>query len=107
MLCRGAGTDCGVFMALYGSLGHSGQVKYEAGQGLFARGSQAVFSLRALDLGDVEHVLVGHDAQGQNKSWHLNWLSIQDMTDHTPPTMFSCGESSVMCGPGQGAGSDT
>ena len=92
VLCRGAGTDCGVFMALYGSLGHSGQVKYEAGQGLFKQGLHNIFSLRALDLGDVEHVLVGHDAQGKHKSWHLDWLSIQDMTKRTPPLTFFCGE---------------
>lgn len=59
---KGAGTDCGVFMLMYGKNGQrSPEIRLENSPANFARGKTDIFEVGAPDLGEVAKVIMGHD----------------------------------------------
>ena len=49
--------------------------------------ADGVRELRAVDLGDVERVVVGHDADGFGSGWHLHSVLVKD-TDRAENNKF-------------------
>ncbi|KAF6256823.1 hypothetical protein COO60DRAFT_1640423 [Scenedesmus sp. NREL 46B-D3] len=90
---RAAGTDCGVYVILYGSGGHSGELKLENHPQNFSRGRADSFTLNLpLDLGQLQRLRIGHDSKGSLPRWHLAHIAVAKKDDSmAPPVTFPCG----------------
>uniref|UniRef100_A0A383W527 PLAT domain-containing protein n=1 Tax=Tetradesmus obliquus TaxID=3088 RepID=A0A383W527_TETOB len=90
---RAAGTDCGVFIILYGSGGHSGELKLENHPSNFSRGRTDSFTLTLpLDLGQLQRLRIGHDSKGSLPRWHLGHVVVTKKDGSmAPPVTFPCG----------------
>lgn len=75
---RGAGTDSNVFMTMYGSLGDSGEreLRKSNNRNKFEDGQVDEFKVKAVDLGDLEKIKIGHDNSGFGAAWYLEKVEI-------------------------------
>ena len=77
---RGAGTDAGVSIALFGEKGETGALPLENSADNFRRGKKDVFHVDAPDVGAVVRARLGHDNKGSffgdDASWHCASLEI-------------------------------
>jgi hypothetical protein len=69
---RGAGTDCGVFLVMYGSKANSKQVMLESGPDNFQRGKTDLFLFDFPELSDLRSITIGIDEKGNIPRWLLN-----------------------------------
>ena len=88
---RGAGTDCGVMLVVYGSLANSKQVMLESGPNNFQRGKTDVFNLDWQDLGELKSLTIGHDEKGSLPRWMLESLTITNKKSGQS-WLFPCGQ---------------
>lgn len=88
---RGAGTDSNVFAVVYGDKNTSGEVKLEGRDEDFARGASGVFKVKLMPLGEVSSMRIGHDAKGTMPRWHLDRVTVKNLTLNTAPVVFPCG----------------
>jgi len=114
---RGAGTDANVFIEIHGDQGFIGQTKLENSAKNFERGEKDTFDVPGVDVGDITHILVGHDNKGMGAAWHLQQVEVVQPFQRKT-YMFPCGEwlqKSKEAGldgckrtlhPGQGGGGD-
>ncbi|KAG1672531.1 hypothetical protein FOA52_002840, partial [Chlamydomonas sp. UWO 241] len=89
---KGAGTDCGVFLQIYGDKKASGQVVLENGPDNFSKGKVDKFLLDLPVMGTLQRMIVGQDEKGNMPRWHLESVSVQNKTDNEAPVMFHCGQ---------------
>lgn len=75
---RGAGTDSNVFMTIYGSMGDSGEreLRKSNNRNKFEDGQVDEFKVKAVDLGDLEKIKIGHDNSGFGAAWYLEKVEI-------------------------------
>ncbi|EDQ93112.1 uncharacterized protein MONBRDRAFT_31037 [Monosiga brevicollis MX1] len=70
-----AGTDANVDIVLYGEKGDTGKIrlaKSETHRDMWERGNCDVFTVSAIELGDLKRVDIMHDGKGVGSGWHLN-----------------------------------
>lgn len=90
---KGAGTDSNVFIILYGDKDDTGKLflnKSETYRDPFERDHADVFTLEALDIGEIRKVRIGHDGRGLGASWHLDRVEI-DVASQGKRYVFKCG----------------
>ena len=85
---RGAGTDAGVSIVLFGEKGETDALLLESSADNFRRGKKDVFNVDAPDVGKIIRVRLGHDNKGSffgdDASWHCASLEITNTaTDET------------------------
>ena len=85
---RGAGTDAGVSIVLFGEKGETDALLLESSADNFRRGKKDVFNVNAPDVGKIIRVRLGHDNKGSffgdDASWHCASLEITNTaTDET------------------------
>ncbi|XP_073445861.1 lipoxygenase homology domain-containing protein 1 isoform X1 [Dendrobates tinctorius] len=81
----GAGTDANVFITVYGEIGDTGerQLKNSNHLNKFEKGQEDVFSISAVDLGELKKLRIRHDNSGANAAWFLDRVEIVAMKDET------------------------
>ncbi|KAG2450199.1 hypothetical protein HYH02_000301 [Chlamydomonas schloesseri] len=89
---KGAGTDSNVFAVIYGDKNTSGEVKLEGRDEDFARNATGVFKVKLMPLGEVSSMRIGHDAKGTQPRWHLNRVTVKNLTLNTAPVVFPCAQ---------------
>ena len=87
---KGAGTDANVTMVVHGAKGDTGTLRLVKGRDDFARGGRDQFVVEGPDVGDVSHVVIGHDNSGHGPSWHLQQLEIRDEKRGGKLSVFPC-----------------
>ncbi|KAE8636810.1 hypothetical protein XENTR_v10003144 [Xenopus tropicalis] len=81
----GAGTDANVYAAIYGELGDTGERQLKKANHLnkFERGQEDIFTIKAVDLGELKKLKIRHDNKGANAGWFLDRVEIVDEKDDT------------------------
>jgi hypothetical protein len=91
---RGAGTDANVSMVIHGAKGDTGSVRLAKGREDFVRGARDQFVVEGLDVGEICHIVIGHDNTGNGPSWHLQQVEIrcENQGGGNKLTVFPCNE---------------
>ncbi|XP_037981638.1 lipoxygenase homology domain-containing protein 1 isoform X2 [Motacilla alba alba] len=82
----GAGTDANVFLSIYGmERGDTGERQLKRSNNLnkFEKGQVDVFSIKAIDLGELKKLRIRHDNSGASPSWFLERVEIIDLKEST------------------------
>ncbi|XP_054033763.1 lipoxygenase homology domain-containing protein 1 [Dryobates pubescens] len=82
----GAGTDANVFLNIYGiGRGDTGERQLKRSNNLnkFEKGQVDVFTIKAIDLGELKKLRIGHDNTGSSPSWFLERVEIIDLKEST------------------------
>uniref|UniRef100_A0A8C4UPX1 Lipoxygenase homology domains 1 n=1 Tax=Falco tinnunculus TaxID=100819 RepID=A0A8C4UPX1_FALTI len=82
----GAGTDANVFLSIYGiERGDTGerQLKRSNNFNKFEKGQVDVFTIKAIDLGELKKLRIRHDNSGASPSWFLERVEIVDLKEST------------------------
>ncbi|XP_040192273.1 lipoxygenase homology domain-containing protein 1 [Rana temporaria] len=81
----GAGTDANVFITIYGEIGDTGERQLRKSNHLnkFEKAQEDVFSINAVDMGELKKLRIRHDNKGGNAAWFLDRVEIMDMKDET------------------------
>jgi hypothetical protein len=80
------GTDAGVALSIKGSRGFLGATPLENDKDNFERKRCDEFSIRCLDLGDIESLTIGHDNRGSGPAWHLARVEITNVSTGADPS---------------------
>ncbi|RLV99983.1 hypothetical protein DV515_00009258, partial [Chloebia gouldiae] len=82
----GAGTDANVFLSIYGmERGDTGERQLKRSNNLnkFEKGQVDVFTIKAIDLGELKKLRIRHDNSGSSPSWFLERVEIIDLKEST------------------------
>ncbi|XP_074992847.1 lipoxygenase homology domain-containing protein 1-like [Calonectris borealis] len=82
----GAGTDSNVFLSIYGvGRGDTGERQLKRSNNLnkFEKGQVDVFTIKAIDLGELKKLRIRHDNSGASPSWFLERVEIVDLKEST------------------------
>ncbi|KFQ09587.1 Lipoxygenase homology domain-containing protein 1, partial [Leptosomus discolor] len=82
----GAGTDANVFLSIYGvGRGDTGERQLKRSNNLnkFEKGQVDVFTVKAIDLGELKKLRIRHDNSGASPSWFLERVEIVDLKEST------------------------
>ncbi|KAM6034199.1 lipoxygenase homology domain-containing protein 1 [Chlamydotis macqueenii] len=82
----GAGTDANVFLSIYGvGRGDTGERQLKRSNNLnkFEKGQVDVFTIKAIDLGELKKLRIRHDNSGASPSWFLERVEIVDLKEST------------------------
>ncbi|XP_064496968.1 lipoxygenase homology domain-containing protein 1-like [Pseudopipra pipra] len=82
----GAGTDANVFLNIYGlERGDTGERQLKRSNNLnkFEKGQVDVFTVKAIDLGELKKLRIRHDNSGTSPSWYLERVEIVDLKEST------------------------
>ncbi|KAJ7335182.1 hypothetical protein JRQ81_013123, partial [Phrynocephalus forsythii] len=76
----GAGTDANVYLSIYGERGDTGERHLKRSNQLnkFEKNQVDVFSVPAIDLGELKKVRIRHDNSGSNPAWFLERIEVFD-----------------------------
>ncbi|NXA96195.1 LOXH1 protein, partial [Melanocharis versteri] len=80
----GAGTDANVFLSIYGvERGDTGERQLKRSNNLnkFEKGQVDVFTIKAIDLGELKKLRIRHDNSGSRPSWFLERVEIIDLKE--------------------------
>ncbi|XP_010011629.1 PREDICTED: lipoxygenase homology domain-containing protein 1, partial [Nestor notabilis] len=80
----GAGTDANVFLSIYGiGRGDTGERQLKRSNNLnkFEKGQVDVFTIKAIDLGELKKLRIRHDNSGTRPSWFLERVEIVDLKE--------------------------
>uniref|UniRef100_A0A8C3EMU7 Lipoxygenase homology PLAT domains 1 n=1 Tax=Corvus moneduloides TaxID=1196302 RepID=A0A8C3EMU7_CORMO len=85
---RAAGTNAKVFMQIYGETGKTELIILENRSNNFERGATDifkvdVFTIKAIDLGELKKLRIRHDNSGSRPSWFLERVEIIDLKEST------------------------
>lgn len=86
---EGAGTSAGVTVQLSGSNGSTTTMKLPAQPGDFGAGAQASFRVSLPSVGHLERLTVGHDSDGPQPHWHLDWVQVLEEATGTA-CLYAC-----------------
>jgi len=83
---RGCGTNANVYVQLFGSDGTVSKKHFLAPERSdrrekFESGSEDVFVVELVDVGEIEKLRIGHDDTGFKSGWHLNRVLVRSMND--------------------------
>jgi len=87
---KGAGTEARVSVVLFGASKNSKSLALEGEKSSFERGGKDTFKIMAADLGPVERIRIGHDNSSGSPGWHLDRVTVQNVTSNTKPVEFPC-----------------
>uniref|UniRef100_A0A8C0FBZ6 Lipoxygenase homology domains 1 n=1 Tax=Bubo bubo TaxID=30461 RepID=A0A8C0FBZ6_BUBBB len=82
----GSGTDANVFLSIYGvGRGDTGERQLKRSNNLnkFEKGQVDVFTIKAIDLGELKKLRIRHDNTGASPSWFLERVEIVDLKEST------------------------
>ncbi|POI32547.1 hypothetical protein CIB84_003701 [Bambusicola thoracicus] len=82
----GSGTDANVFLSIYGiERGDTGERQLKRSNNLnkFEKGQVDVFTIKAIDLGELKKLRIRHDNSGSSPSWFLERVEIVDLKEST------------------------
>jgi len=79
---RGAGTDANVHLIMFGENDDSGKIMLKdntdnAKRNKFERKSLDIFTVEAVDIGDVKKIKIGHDGAGIGDGWYVEFVEIE------------------------------
>jgi len=75
----GASSDSNVYILLHGDRGSSGVHFLSSGPDDFQRGVRNEFHIEDINIGELQHVTIGHDNTGRGPSWHLDHLIVNNL----------------------------
>ncbi|KAF8570011.1 hypothetical protein P879_00036 [Paragonimus westermani] len=85
----GSGTDCGVFVRLFGEYGDSGdlQLKTTVNKQLPFKpnATDEFIFFKILDVGTLSRCRLWHDNKGRSTSWFCEWLEVQESLEEGVP----------------------
>ncbi|XP_040840655.1 lipoxygenase homology domain-containing protein 1 isoform X3 [Ochotona curzoniae] len=90
---KNAGTDANVFITLFGTQDDTGITLLKSSKtnsDKFERDSIEIFTVEALDLGDLWKVRIGHDNTGKAPGWFVDWVEV-DAPSLGKCMTFPCG----------------
>ncbi|KAM4841550.1 lipoxygenase homology domain-containing protein 1 isoform 2-T2 [Thomomys bottae] len=90
---KNAGTDANVFITLFGTQDDTGMTLLKSSKtnsNKFERDSIEIFTVEALDLGDLWRVRIGHDNTGKAPGWFVDWVEV-DAPSLGKCMTFPCG----------------
>ncbi|KAM4708199.1 lipoxygenase homology domain-containing protein 1 [Discoglossus pictus] len=90
---KNSGTDANVFIILYGEKDDTGFMNLKASKtnkNKFERGQTDIFTVEAVDIGDLKKIKIGHDNKGSSAGWFLDWVEI-DAPSLGQRVKFPCG----------------
>ncbi|XP_078530890.1 lipoxygenase homology domain-containing protein 1 isoform X2 [Lissotriton helveticus] len=90
---KNSGTDANVYLILYGEKDDTGFMNLKASKtnkNKFERGKTDVFTVEAVDIGDLKKIKIGHDNKGSSAGWFLDWVEI-DAPSLGQRMKFPCG----------------
>ncbi|XP_022351677.1 lipoxygenase homology domain-containing protein 1 [Enhydra lutris kenyoni] len=90
---KNAGTDANVFITLFGTQDNTGMTLLKSSKtnsDKFERDSIEIFTVEALDLGDLWKVRIGHDNTGKAPGWFVDWVEV-DAPSLGKCMTFPCG----------------
>ncbi|XP_030048769.1 lipoxygenase homology domain-containing protein 1 [Microcaecilia unicolor] len=90
---KNSGTDANVFLILYGEKDDTGFINLKASKtnkNKFERGKTDVFTVEAVDIGELKKIKIGHDNKGGSAGWFLDWVEI-DAPSLGKCIRFPCG----------------
>ncbi|KAG2499991.1 hypothetical protein HYH03_002273 [Edaphochlamys debaryana] len=73
---RGAGTDANVFIELHGDKAFVGKTVLDTNANNFERNRKDEFVIQGTDVGELQHIIIGHDNSGVGASWHLQQVEV-------------------------------
>ncbi|KAK9408787.1 lipoxygenase domain-containing protein 1 [Crotalus adamanteus] len=81
----GAGTDANVYLSIYGERGDTGErhLKYSNHLNKFEKKQVDVFTVKAIDLGELKKLRIRHDDSGSNSAWFLERIDIIDTKEES------------------------
>ncbi|KAH9523747.1 hypothetical protein Btru_040820 [Bulinus truncatus] len=90
-----AGTEANVYINIIGNLGDSGKrflISSSDGGDKFTTGKTDYFTIEAVDLGDLEQIVIGHDGTTPEDAWKLLCVMIRKADSLNRDTsVFPCG----------------
>ena len=75
---RGAGTDANVFITIEGDKGDTGKTALVGGKNSFERKGVDMFGVKAVDIGNVTRITIGHDGKGWFSAWYLERVKVRN-----------------------------
>jgi len=76
---KGSGTDAAVDVTLHGEHGLSGPWRLDRSfHDDFERGKIDTFVIEAAELGELQHIEIGHDGKHRGSSWYLETVFVRD-----------------------------
>ncbi|XP_053387864.1 uncharacterized protein LOC123563449 isoform X2 [Mercenaria mercenaria] len=74
---RFAGTDANVFIQLAGVKGITKKLKLDDAKNNFERNMTDNFEVRAVNVGTIDHIVIGHDNFGPGAGWYLESVTVR------------------------------
>ncbi|XP_056399217.1 lipoxygenase homology domain-containing protein 1 isoform X2 [Hyla sarda] len=90
---KNGGTDANVFITLFGEKDDTGFMNLKASKtnkNKFERGKIDVFTVEAVDIGQLKKIKIGHDNKGSSAGWFLDWVEV-DAPSLGQRLKFPCG----------------
>jgi len=79
----GSGTDANVFLIIYGDKGETDKLhltKQIGNDKLFEKDQTDVFTIKALNVGEVKKINISHDGKGMGAGWFVETIKIENLT---------------------------
>eukprot|EP00775_Hariotina_reticulata_P013432 gene13432-13560_t len=78
---RGAGTDANVFVVVHGRQGTSRQLALGGADrgNMFKRGQRDAFTVLGQDVGEMTHLVIGHDNSGLTPAWYVEAVQLEHL----------------------------
>ncbi|WAR22969.1 LOXH1-like protein [Mya arenaria] len=91
----GSGTEASVYVNIVGTLGDTGKrflVHHleEEEEKKFQSGAMDTFLVRAVDIGRLVQVVIGHDGKGPGSGWFLKNVNVREALDAQDKYIFTC-----------------
>jgi hypothetical protein len=77
----GAGTDANVYLIIYGEKSQTEKLhltKQSGSEKLFEKGQTDVFTIKALNVGEIKKVNISHDGKGVGSGWFVESVTIEN-----------------------------
>jgi hypothetical protein len=78
----GAGTDANVYLIIYGDKSQTEKLHLSKQSGvdkLFEKGQTDVFTIKALNVGEIKKINISHDGKGVGSGWFVESISIENL----------------------------
>ena len=88
---KNAGTDANVFIQVFGKRHETPRITLsnsKSHKNKFEKGNVDYFEVRAVDVGDIKKIKIGHDNKGVGPGWHCKEVLIE--TEHGVKYRFPC-----------------
>ncbi|KAJ8306142.1 hypothetical protein KUTeg_016687 [Tegillarca granosa] len=88
-----AGTEANVYIQLYGDKGDSGPrrlLQSKSNDNKFEKGKCDEFEIKAVDLGNLRKIKVGHDGDEPGSGWFLQKVQVRTSENENKIFVFVC-----------------